>query len=154
YRLNVIHIHVPPLRERKEDIPPLVDHFIRKYSEKEGKNIEEISAEAMNTLLKYSFPGNIRELENIVERAAVFCDGKAITSTDLPVFIKEMSEDELVEEGLPLKDRVKALEVREIKRALLERGLVKSKAARALGITERMLSYKIKIYKIPADIKH
>lgn len=151
YRLNVIHIHVPPLRERKEDIPPLVDHFIRKYSEKEGKNIEEISAEAMNTLLKYSFPGNIRELENIVERAVVFCDGKAITSTDLPVFIKEMSEDEPVQEGLSLKDRVKALEVREIKRALQENGSVKSKAARALGITERMLSYKMKTYNIFAD---
>ncbi len=148
YRLNVIHIHVPPLRERKEDIPPLIDHFIRKYSEREGKNIKEISAEAMNTLLKYSFPGNIRELENIVERAVVFCDGKAITSSDLPVFIKEMSEDELVEEGQPLKDRVKALEVREIKRALRESGSVKSKAARALGITERMLSYKMKIYNI------
>ena len=150
YRLNVIHIHVPPLRERKEDIPPLVDHFIRKYSEREGKNIKEISAEAMNALLKYSFPGNIRELENIVERAVVFCDGKSVTSPDLPVFIKEMSDDELVQEGQRLKDRVKALEVREIKRALKESGSVKSKAARALGITERVLSYKMKIYNISA----
>ncbi len=148
YRLNVIRIHVSPLRERKEDIPPLVDYFIRKYSQRERKKIEEISAEAMNFLLRYSFPGNIRELENIIERAVVFCEGTMIMSSDLPVFLKETKEEEVSPEGLSLTDRVKALEMREIKRVLLESGGMKSKAARALGITERILSYKMKIYNI------
>jgi DNA-binding NtrC family response regulator len=154
YRLNVINIVVPPLKERKEDIPPLVDHFIRKYSEREGKQVEEISAEAMNFLLKYSFPGNIRELENTIERAVVFCEGSVVTSEDLPVFLKEKKEEELVQEGLSLKDKVKHVEIREIKKALLESGKVKSKAARSLGITERILGYKMKIYNIFSDPKH
>lgn len=153
YRLNVIQIHVPPLRERREDISSLVDYFIRKYSEREDKKIEEISAEAMNALLNYSFPGNIRELENIIERAVVFCEGQTVTSSDLPVFLKEKKEEEPEPEGLSLKERVKRLEVREIRRVLLENGSVKSKTARALGITERMLSYKMKIYDISADIR-
>jgi len=151
YRLNVIPILVPPLRKRKEDIPPLVDYFIRKYSKKEGKDIEGISAEGMNLLLNYLFPGNIRELENIIERAAVFCDRNFITSADLPVFLKDKKEKELIEEGLSLKDRVKQLEIKEIKKALLESGKVKSKAARYLGITERILSYKMKVYNLSSD---
>ncbi len=153
YRLNVIQIIVPPLRERKEDISPLVDYFIRKYGEREGKKIEEISAEAMTSLLSYAFPGNIRELENIIERAVVFCDGPMITSSDLPVFLKEKEEEEFVQKGLSLKDRINQLEVKEIKKALQENGSVKSKAARALGITERMLSYKMKIHNISSDKK-
>lgn len=146
YRLNVIRIHVPPLRERKDDIPPLVDHFVRKYSESEGKNIQSVSAEAMNLLLRYAFPGNIRELENIIERAVVFCDRDIITSDDLPIFLKQKREKELTLEGLTLPEKVERLESREIKKALMESGGVKSKAARALGVTERILSYKIKTY--------
>ncbi|MCK4556405.1 MAG: sigma 54-interacting transcriptional regulator, partial [Candidatus Aminicenantes bacterium] len=153
YRLNVIQIHVPPLRERKEDVSSLVDNFTRKYSEREGKKIAGISAEAMNALINYSFPGNIRELENIIERAVVFCEGQTITSSDLPVFLKEKKEEELVQEGASLKEKVKNLEAREIKKALLENGSVKSKAARALGITERILSYKMKVYSISSGKK-
>lgn len=148
YRLNVIRIHVPPLRERKDDIPPLVDHFVRKYSESEGKDIQGVSAEAMNLMLRYAFPGNIRELENIIERAIVFCDRDMITSADLPIFLKQIQEDDISLEGLTLPEKVKRLETREIKRALLDNGGVKSKAARALGVTERILSYKIKAYGI------
>ncbi len=148
YRLNVIRIHVPPLRQRKEDIPPLVDHFVRKYSKREEKTIEEITAEAMNVLVQYSFPGNIRELENVIERAVVFCDGSFITLGDLPVFLKETLEDDLVFEGLTLPEKVKKLEKIEIKRALRDNGGIKSKAARALGVTERILSYKQKTYGI------
>jgi transcriptional regulator with PAS, ATPase and Fis domain len=153
YRLNVIQIHVPPLRERKEDVSSLVDNFTRKYSEREGKKIAGISAEAMNALINYSFPGNIRELENIIERAVVFCEGQTITSSDLPVFLKEKKEEELVQEGASLKEKVKNLEAKEIKKALLENGSVKSKAARALGITERILSYKMKVYSISSGKK-
>lgn len=148
YRLNVIRIHVPPLRERKEDIPPLVDHFIRKYSEKEGKAIENISAEAMNTLLRYSFPGNIRELENIIERAIVFCEGKTISSSHLPLFLKEKKEEDLAPEDMSLTEKVKRLEISEIKKAIRENSGVKSKTARALGITERILGYKMKLYNL------
>ena len=151
YRLNVIPIHVPPLRKRREDIPPLVDHFIRKYAEKENKTIEAISAEAMNLLLHYSFPGNIRELENFIERAIVFCDESHITSADLPLFLKEKKEEQLEPEGDSLTDEVRRLEIRKIQKALLEKNGVKSKAAKTLGITERMLSYKMKTYGLSSD---
>ena len=151
YRLNVIPIHVPPLRKRREDIPPLVDHFIRKYAEKEKKTIEAISAEAMNLLLHYSFPGNIRELENFIERAIVFCDGSHITSIDLPLFLKEKKEEQLKPEGDSLTDEVRRLEIRKIQKALLEKNGVKSRAAKALGITERMLSYKMKTYGLSSE---
>lgn len=148
YRLNVIRIHVPPLRERKGDIPPLVDYFVKKYGDREEKTIEGITAEAMNVLVQYSYPGNIRELENVIERAVVFCDGSFITLSDLPVFLKETLEDDLVLEGLSLPEKVKKLEKTEIQRSLRRNAGIKSKAARALGITERILSYKIKIYGI------
>ena len=148
YRLNVIQIHVPPLRKRKADIPPLVDHFIRKFGEKEGKQIEGISAEAMNLLVQYSFPGNIRELENVIERAVVFCEGNTITSPDLPVFLKKKKEEDLISSELSLTDKVQRLEIIEIENALRENNRTKSRAARALGITERMLGYKMKIYNL------
>jgi two-component system NtrC family response regulator len=153
YRLNVIQLHVPPLRKRKEDIPPLVDHFIRRYSEKEDKEIEGISAEALNTLIQYPFPGNIRELENMIERAVVFCEGQVITSSNLPVFLKEKSEENITDLDLPLTEKVKRIEIREIKKALQSYQGIKSRAARALGITERILSYKIKIYGLSGKPK-
>jgi transcriptional regulator with PAS, ATPase and Fis domain len=148
FRLNVVRIHVPPLRERKEDIPVLTDHFIRKYSRREQKDIEGISAEAMNQLMNYSFPGNIRELENIVERAVVFSEGNDLVRNDLPVFLEEKKESELFFSDLSLPEKIKQLETREIQRALHENAGIKARAARALGLTERMLSYKMKNYGI------
>jgi len=148
YRLNVIRIPVPPLRQRKDDIPSLTDHFVRVFNEREGKEIEGISREAMNMLLQYSYPGNIRELENIIERAVVFCDETYITASDLPFFLKEKKEEDLDAEGVSLADKVRRLETREIVRALRKSGGFKSRAARSLGITERILSYKIKKYGI------
>ncbi len=148
YRLNVIPIHVPPLRKRKQDVPPLVDHFIQKYSEKEGKKVEGISSEAMNLLVQYNFPGNIRELENVIERAVVFCETGTITSGDLPVFLREKKEEDLMEPSLTLTHKVQRLEMMEIKQALQENGGIKSRTARALGITERMLGYKMKNYNL------
>jgi len=148
YRLNVIRIHVPALTKRKEDIPALVDHFIRKYSAREQKNINSISAEAMHFLLNYSYPGNIRELENIIERAVVFAEGETIVASELPLFLKENDDKFFEDEQLSLTDKVKHVEKREIKKALDASHGVKSKAARSLGITERMLSYKMKNYGI------
>ena len=84
YRLNVVMISIPPLRERKEDIPPLIDHFPRRYAEENGKEIAGLSSEAQDVLLKYDYPGNVRELENIIERAVVIARDAAISVQDLP----------------------------------------------------------------------
>ena len=148
YRLNVIPIIVPPLRQRKEDIPPLVDFFVKKFAERERKKVDGVTREAMAMLLRYDFPGNVRELENIVERAVVLGEGGFLTTADLPFFLNEKPEREISGGDQDLPGMVRRLEVREIKRALLDAGGVKSRAARALGITERMLSYKIKTYGI------
>ncbi len=151
YRLNVIRIHVPPLRERREDIPPLVDHIVTKIAKRENKIIDGISAEAMNRLLHYSYPGNIRELENTIERAIVMSDGGTLSTRDLPLFIKETKEEEESVPGhLSLTEKVARLEKREIREALHASGGIKSKAARALGITERMLRYKMDNFGLTA----
>ena len=148
YRLNVIRIHVPPLRARRDDIPPLVDHFIRKYARQENKSTQGISKEAMNVLLRYDFPGNIRELENIIERAVVFAESEILRLSDLPAGLKEKPDAASALNAKSLPDRIKKLEIREIKQALQDSGGVKSHAAQALGITDRMLRYKMKIYGI------
>jgi two-component system NtrC family response regulator len=152
YRLNVIRIEVSPLRERREDISLLVDHFIREYSRRERKAIKGISAEALNVLMNHDFPGNVRELENAIERAVIFAEGEIITRADLPVFLEIRSEKDVAESGTDfskaLTDKVKDLEIREIRRALERTGGIKSRAAKLLGITERMLSYKMKTYHL------
>jgi len=148
YRLDVIRIPVPPLRERREDIPLLIDHFLKTIAGREKKAVRGVSAEAMAVLARYGYPGNIRELENVVERALVFAEGDMITTSDLPVHLTEKKEEDLAAADLPLDEKVRRLEVREIRRALEAAGGVKAKAARALGITERMLGYKIKIYEL------
>ena len=84
YRLNVISIPLPPLRERREDIPLLIDYFLKKYSKQNQKSISDISKEARTLLLHYPYPGNVRELENLIERAVVLCRGEIITTQDLP----------------------------------------------------------------------
>ncbi len=89
YRLNVISITLPPLRERREDIPLLIDYFLKKYSKENQKSISDISKEARALLLRYPYPGNVRELENLIERAVVLCRGEMITTQDLPFHLKE-----------------------------------------------------------------
>ncbi|MFN3788373.1 MAG: sigma-54-dependent transcriptional regulator, partial [Sulfurihydrogenibium azorense] len=89
YRINVIHLKIPPLRERKEDIPLLVKRFIEKFSKINNKNIYDIDEEALEILMEYDWPGNVRQLENIIERAVVLCQGEIITSQHLPQRIKE-----------------------------------------------------------------
>ena len=145
YRLNVIQIHVPPLRERKEDIPLLIDHFIRIHAEKNRKKIKGITAEAMKHLMKYSFPGNIRELENIIERAIVFARREQISIEDIPVVLFSKTKGPTAG---GLEETVSTIEKQMITEALKKSGGNKSKAAVDLGVSERVLRYKIKKYNI------
>ena len=151
YRLNVISIVLPPLRERREDIPLLIDHFLKKYSEENQKSILDISKEARTLLLRYPYPGNVRELENLVERAVVLCRGEVITTQDLPFHLREERSEKLWES--PKKERslpesLEEIEKDSILKALHHHQGVQTKAAESLGISERVLRYKMKKYGI------
>jgi two-component system NtrC family response regulator len=149
YRLNVVVMSVTPLRERKEDIPPLIDHFMKRYSRQNGKEIREISREARDMLLKYDYPGNVRELENIIERAVVISRGPVLTMEDLPFreLPETAAEPRKIQSRL-LKDAVEELERRMIIEAMEEAGRHQTKAAEILGLSERMLRYKLKKYRL------
>lgn len=146
FRLNVVSLFLPPLRERREDIPLLIDHFITKFSRENNKEGLEVSKEARELLLRYPYPGNVRELENLVERAVVLSRGKLITSRELPFHLKE-GEGEL--EGvaysvdLTLPQQLEELEKHLIQKALQEAGGIQTRAAEKLGISERVLRYKL-----------
>jgi DNA-binding NtrC family response regulator len=151
YRLNVVSICIPPLRKRKSDIPILVSHFIEKYSKINQKNVQSPTSEAMDQLMKYSYPGNIRELENIIERAVVFCRDEYITKADLPNQINKISEKNIfdptdLEDGYDKK--VKSFEKEIILEALSRTDGNKSAAARFLNITERHLRSRMEIIGI------
>jgi two-component system NtrC family response regulator len=151
YRLNVISIHLPPLRERKEDIPLLIDYFLKKYSKENQKSLSDISKEARAMILRYSYPGNVRELENLIERAVVLCRGEIITTQDLPFHLQEGKSERLRE--FPKKEKSLPESLEEIEKDLIIKALhqhqgVQTKAAESLGISERVLRYKIKKYKI------
>ena len=147
YRLNVVTITVPPLRERKEDLSPLIDHFLKRFSVSNGKEIRGMSPEARDLLLKYDYPGNVRELENIIERAVVICRGPTISPRDLPFSSGSLHSDEgeILGQG-NLKESVEALERQLIQQALDTAGNHQTNAAKLLGISERMLRYKLKKY--------
>lgn len=143
YRINVIHIHIPALRERKEDIPYLLEHFLKIYSAREAKKIKGFTREAYELLLRYHYPGNVRELENIVERAVVLSQGEYITTEELPLSLrKEIFPQE--QEFLSLDERIEAIERSIILEALKRNNWVKTRAARELGISERVLRYRIR----------
>jgi len=151
YRLNVLPIKIPPLRERKEDIPLLVEHFIGKYSRELGKPIEEITQEALNCLLNYNWKGNVRELENVIERAIVLTESKQIQQENLPVEIqnpREESRISLLNDELSIKKASRYLEIDLIKKALLKTKGNHTHAAKLLEISHRALLYKIKEYGI------
>lgn len=147
YRLNVVAINVPPLRERKEDILPLIDHFLEHFALQNGKEIPGVHPEARDLLLKYDYPGNVRELENIIERAVVITRGPRISVRDLP-FSEEalLSEKGRFKRRGTLKDSLEAMETEMIRGAMKETGTHQTKAASLLGISERMLRYKLKKY--------
>lgn len=148
YRLNVVTITIPPLRKRKADIGPLVQDFIRRFAELNGKAVHSISREAMDALTRYDFPGNVRELENIIQRAVVLSRGEALTTHDLPPNVQHAhstpSRLSLGEIGVgDLNEAVAALEQAMIEKALEESGGNQVKAAALLNISERTLRYKL-----------
>jgi two-component system NtrC family response regulator len=141
YRLNVVSVQLPPLRSRREDIPALVAHFLARYSAENGEAVREVSREAMDLLMRHSYPGNVRELQNLVERAVVMARGELIAPADLPA---ELGGADAQDESGSLPQRVGALERAAIARALEQAGGVQSRAAELLGITERNLRYKLR----------
>ena len=151
YRLNVIHINMPPLRERKEDIPALVEHFLAKHRYSATAQPAAISEEALRRLMEYDWPGNVRELENVVERAVVLSRGQIITSRELPFGDHEGDHDEDGTDELPseksfFKKSVAQFEKDLIMKALRDATGNRSKAAEMLGIYRRLLYAKIKEY--------
>ena len=149
FRLNVVSIHLPPLRERKEDIPLLVDHFLKIFSKKQSKEVERCSANAMKALTQYSWPGNVRELENTLERLIVFAQGKTISSKDLVysnTILSQMVNSEPI--------RLEEMEREHIEKVLASVNGNKTQAAQLLGIDRKTLRIKIKKYKLEEPATH
>jgi len=149
YRLNVIPIQLPPLRERREDIPLLVAHFLQKFSKELGKDVRGVTPEAMAVLERYRWPGNIRELENVLERAIVLGAGDMLGIDALPESVrrerpvKGLDSVDLPEDGLDLEATLDAIESRYLQRALDRTGGVQTKAADLLKMTFRQFRYKL-----------
>jgi two-component system response regulator AtoC len=152
YRLNVLPLHIPPLRERKEDIPLLIHHFIGKYNKEMNKNVASVDHRAMETLMSYKWFGNVRELENTIERAIVLSEKKYIELENLPIEIQNFKEEfqleALPEEEYSIKKASKSLEINLIRKALKKTKGNHTHAARVLEISHRALLYKIKEYEI------
>ncbi len=142
YRLNVINVAIPPLRERKEDIAGLAEHFLKKYAQKLPKFITGFTAEAMELLTGYKWPGNVRELENVIERAVILCEGDQIGAEDLSI-----SSYSTVEE-MSINPSLEEMEKNYILRVLKEAGNNQSKASQLLGIDRKTLYLKLKKYGI------
>jgi two-component system, NtrC family, response regulator PilR len=149
YRLNVISIHLPPLRERMEDIPLLADYFVQKYCKENEKLQLHITPEALNAMMEYSWPGNVRELENVIERAVVLCRGDAITVELLPETISRKTRPFMIsEENLPFKEKVDQYRKLLILDALEKADGIQKEAARLLRIKPTTLNEMIKRYRI------
>ena len=141
YRLNVVTIVIPPLRERRSDLALLIDHFLRRFAEKNHKIIQGLTREARDILLRYDYPGNVRELENLIERAVVLARDDVIGSGDLPLTVQKPEAED--EQGTNLTVTVEAVERRMIRDALARSEGVQTRAAELLGISERALRYKL-----------
>ncbi|MBN2060770.1 MAG: sigma-54-dependent Fis family transcriptional regulator [Deltaproteobacteria bacterium] len=147
FRLNVVEIEIPSLRERREDISLLIDFFIERYSKENAKAVRGISRESRDLLLKYDYPGNVRELENIIERAVVISRGPVISLTDLPFSGREdIFSADLMGEGGTLKETLEKIERSLVEQAMKDADNIQTRAAEALGLSERMLRYKLKKY--------
>jgi len=156
YRLNVIPIRVPALRERRDDIPLLVRHFVQRHAVKIGRPVLRVSPEALDALTRYYWPGNVRELGNVLERVVALCGNEQIEVEDLPREVREYLPVEttsvaLPPEGANLEDRVAELETALIKQALERARYSQKKAAELLGLTPRSLRYRLQKYGLEAE---
>jgi len=158
YRLNVLQIHLPPLRERADDIPMLTEHFIKKFAAMLNKPNLRISGEALRYLVGLPWEGNVRELENTIERAAILCSGDGIKTEDVHPDVADSKLtvdwspdgdlDKLIPSNLPLPDVLSGMEEQMLKRALKDADFVQARAAESLGITKSLLQYKMKKYRL------
>jgi two-component system response regulator AtoC len=151
YRLNVLHIHCPPLRDRREDIPLLIEHFLARNNARLGTGVRGLDTEARRLLYEYAWPGNVRELENTIERAMVLSEGDTITATDLPERVREARDPvqmQLASGELSVKKTMRIIEEILIRRALQKTKGNRTRAAEVLEISHRALLYKIKDYEI------
>jgi len=158
YRLNVVHIHLPPLRERADDIPMLTEHFITKFAKVLNKPNLQVSMEALRFLVRLPWDGNVRELENTIERSAILCSGDVIAPEDVSPEMSSIKEDKqwspdidiekLIPANLPLPEVLSGVEEQMLKRALEGANYVQAHAAENLGITKSLLQYKLKKYNL------
>ena len=156
FRLNVVNVKVPPLRERRSDIPFLVAHFVGKYSRKLDRKIKEVDPEAMRVLYSYNWPGNVRELENVIESALVMSRGSTVKKSDLPSELRTHGQifeetETLISMDSGLMDTLDAIEAKMIRQALKQSGNVQAQAAKILGISRSNLQYKLKKYGIHSE---
>ncbi len=151
YRINVLAVHIPPLRARKDDVHLLVDHFVTRNNARLGTNIRGVSPEARKFLIEYPWPGNVRELENTIERAMVLAEGEILEASDLPERLRDTLDPvqaQLASGELSIKKTSAAVEEILIRRALQKTKGNRTRAAEVLEISHRALLYKIKDYKI------
>ncbi|MFS4460370.1 sigma-54-dependent transcriptional regulator [Bdellovibrio sp. HCB2-146] len=156
YRLNVINIKTPGLRDRRDDIPLLANHFLKKYNERLGKNIGAISVEAMDILKKYDYPGNVRELENMIERTVALEGGATILPESLPPMVNttagrkmaSSNEIEIGDDGLDLDKVMGQIEKELLVKAIHAAGGIKKRAAKLLHISFRSMRYRIEKYNL------
>jgi transcriptional regulator with GAF, ATPase, and Fis domain len=160
FRLNVIPIHVPPLRERREEIPTLVDHFLAAANKLLGRSVTRVAPDALAALMEYAWPGNVRELKNAVERAAVVNEGPLLTLASLPTPLRPAASGTIgglpaerwsALEPLPLDQKVDHLERAFVVDALARAGGVQAAAARLLGVTERSIWHLVKKHRIEVE---
>jgi two-component system NtrC family response regulator len=159
YRLNVVKANIPPLRDRLEDIPLLINHFIKKYTQgpEAAGGVTGIAKEAVQRLCDYEWKGNVRELENVIERSVILAPGDMITVADLPAQIRNPKSGTLQLDGIPdgvgLSETLAAVEKRMILRAMTMTGNVQTKAAKILGIGKSGLNQKLKKFNIDKELK-
>jgi transcriptional regulator with PAS, ATPase and Fis domain len=147
YRLNVIPIEIPPLRERREDVPVLIEHFVRKHSQRAGKRVERIDEAVLRDLQAYDWPGNVRELENTIERAVVLATDPVLTSQTISVLGVGLTQSPSLA-SLNLHQNLDWVERETIRRALESSGGVKKDAAELMGISQRALSYYLAKHRL------
>ncbi|MGH9324068.1 MAG: sigma-54-dependent transcriptional regulator [Vicinamibacteria bacterium] len=158
YRLNVINVFLPPLRQRKEDIPILAQHFLKKYGDENSRPGLQLSSEAVQSLLDYDWPGNVRELENVIERAVVLADGPVVSRRLIPEHVRSgpafrLPQVFVPEEGISFREVITGFEKRLIESSLKTSGGVQKKAAQLLGLKPTTLNEMIKRYNIILERK-